>query len=121
MKIKENNKTEIVKTNMEEAEELKFFLPVFSGNLSSYMFQDPEPWGSSRDNEVPPILGQDQVHNHLLNLSIYHAMGPDELHPRVQRELVDAAKPLPRIIFEKSWQLGKVLSDSEKGNSKDIF
>ncbi|GAB0189746.1 mitochondrial enolase superfamily member 1 [Grus japonensis] len=43
-------------------------------------------------------------------------MGPDNIHPRALRELVDiVVKPLS-IIFEKSWRLGDTPEDWKKDN-----
>jgi len=53
-------------------------------------------------------------------VNIHKATGPDEVHPRVLRELADAiAKPLSRV--GKSRQSGEAPGDWKKGNILHIF
>ena len=71
-------------------------------------------------NNAPPAVS-DQSHDHLRNLNVQRPISPDEIHPRVLRELADVVtKPL-LIIFEKSWWSCEVPFDWKKGSMAPIF
>ncbi|CAM4420773.1 unnamed protein product [Lepidochelys kempii] len=74
-------------------------------------------WG--RDGQ--PSVEKEVVRDYLEKLDVHKSMGPDELHPRVLKELAAViAEPLA-IIFENSWRTGEVPDDWKKANVVPIF
>lgn len=72
-------------------------------------------------NPAPSTVVQDQDWDHVRNLNLHGSMGPDQIHLRVLRNLVDRVdKPLS-ITFKKLWQFNEVLIYRKRGNITSIF
>ena len=56
----------------------------------------------------------------LVRLNVYKSMGPDDMHPRVLKELSEVGAKLLSIIFETSWLPGEVPDDWRKGHVTPI-
>ena len=76
--------------DMEKAEvHNNFFALIFTGKCSSHTTQVADGKGRDGENGERPTVGEDQVQDHHRNLKLHESMGPNEVHPRVLRELAD--------------------------------
>ncbi|CAM4378788.1 unnamed protein product [Lepidochelys olivacea] len=109
----------LVTEDVEKANVLNaFFASVFTNKVSSQTAAlGITKWG--RDGQ--PSVEIEVVRDYLEKLDVHKSMGPDELHPRVLKELVAViAEPLA-IIFENSWRTGEVPDDWKKAKVVPIF
>ncbi|KAK4817892.1 LOW QUALITY PROTEIN: hypothetical protein QYF61_002061 [Mycteria americana] len=97
----------------EKAEVLNaFFASVFNSETSYPQgIQSPELEDRDREQNKPPIIKDKAVNDLLRHLDTHKSIGPDGIHPRVLRELVEElAKPLSSI-YQQSWLTGEVPDD----------
>ncbi|CAM5142384.1 unnamed protein product, partial [Natator depressus] len=95
-----------------------FFASVFKNKVSS---QTAALGSIARGGGDQPSVEKEVVRDYLEKLDEHKSMGPDALHLRVLKQLVDVtAEPLA-IIFENSWQSGEVPDDWKKTNVVPIF
>ncbi|KAK4813675.1 hypothetical protein QYF61_019568 [Mycteria americana] len=107
----------------EKAEVLNaFFASVFNSRANcSLGTQPPELEDRDRDWNGAPIIQGAMVSDLLHHLDTHTSMGPDEIHPRVLKELADVlTKPLS-IIYQQSWLTGEVPADWRLANVTPIF
>ncbi|CAM5110091.1 unnamed protein product [Eretmochelys imbricata] len=109
----------LVTEDVEKANVLNaFFASFFTNKVSSQTAAlGITTWGI----DGQPSVEKEMVRDYLEKLDVHKSMGPDELHPRVLKELAAViAEPLA-IIFENSWRMGEVPDDWKKANVVPIF
>ncbi|KAK4806171.1 hypothetical protein QYF61_001094 [Mycteria americana] len=107
----------------EKAEVLNaFFASLFNSRANcSLGTQPPELEDRVGDQNGAPIIQGEMVSDPLHHLDTHKSMGPDEIHPRVLKELADVlTKPLS-IIYQQSWLTGEVPADWRLANVTPIF
>jgi len=114
-----NETGDLVTWDMEKAEVLNnFFASVFTSKCSSDTARVTEGKGRDCENEEPHTVGEAQVQGHLRNLKVRKSIGPDEVHLRVPRELVDEVAKALSTIFVKS---GEAPRGWKRGNKMLIL
>ncbi|XP_014792346.1 PREDICTED: RNA-directed DNA polymerase from mobile element jockey-like [Calidris pugnax] len=105
------------KTELQNA----FFASVFTAKAAPHESQTLETRERVWREEDSPSVGEEWVRDHLAKLDIHKSMGPDGMHPRVLRELVDVMSEPLSIILERSWRTGEVPEDWRKANITPVY
>ncbi|KAK4820612.1 LOW QUALITY PROTEIN: hypothetical protein QYF61_001918 [Mycteria americana] len=107
----------------EKAEVLNaFFASVFNSRANCSLGTQPlELEDRDRDQNGAPIIQGEMVSDLLHHLDIHKSMGPDEIHPRVLKELADLLTKSLSIIYQESWLTGEVPADWRLANVTPIF
>ncbi|KAK4806516.1 hypothetical protein QYF61_021352 [Mycteria americana] len=85
--------------------------------------QPPELEDRDAEQNEAPIIQGEMVSDLLHHIDKHRSMGPDGIHPRVLRELVEVlTKPLS-ILSQQSWLTGKCganLEEGPEGESREL-
>ena len=78
-----------------EAEVLsECFASVSTGGQASRVWQDHEPLGGGMESGFCPTVMLEQVRVLLMKSNVYKSMGPDDIHPRVLKDMADVVVEL---------------------------
>ena len=86
--------------------------PVMPGLLSR-----PSPYTDMADINIT----ESGVHNLLKSLNAHKALGPDQISPRVLKEMANAIAPILTAIFRKSYDSGIIPEDWKTANITPVF
>ncbi|XP_060136500.1 uncharacterized protein LOC132592834 [Zootoca vivipara] len=91
-----------------------FFASVFSKKENNAR---PEEYGADDSaGETQPRISKEVVQEYLASLDVFKSPWPDELHPRVLKELAEIILEPLAIIFENSWRTDEVPADWRRAN-----
>ncbi|KFV96106.1 hypothetical protein N327_11049, partial [Fulmarus glacialis] len=68
-----------------------------------------------------PFVDTEIVRDQLYQLNVHKSMGPDGIHPRVLKELVDVMAGPLSIIYQRFWESGEVPADWKLANVIPIY
>ena len=106
---------ELASSDTEKAEVLNECLAsVFMGGQASCVCQDHEPLGEGAGSGFCPTVRVEQVRVVLMKWNVSKSTGPDDIHPRVLKEMADVVAELLFIIFEKPWLSGEVTGTGKR-------
>ncbi|KAK4815646.1 hypothetical protein QYF61_005208 [Mycteria americana] len=110
---KDEEKTEVLNA---------FFASGFNSRANCSLGTQPlELEDRDGDQTGTPIIQGEIVSDLLHHLDTHKSMGPDEIHPRVLKELAEElTKPLS-IIYQQSWITGEVPADWRLANVTPVF
>ncbi|KAF4791520.1 hypothetical protein TURU_129812 [Turdus rufiventris] len=78
-------------------------------------------WQMVLGSRIVTVIEKEAVIKLLRRLDIHKSMGPDGIHPRVMRKLVDEFAKMLSIIYQQSWLTGEVPDDWKLASVTPIY